>query len=47
MAKKPWKEVAQLSEKFSDLKVMHKGEKFKLPAGGFLLQGSVKQKVKR
>ena len=26
---------------------MYSGEKFKLPAGGFLLQGSVKQKIKR
>ena len=42
IAVKPWREVAKLAERYSDLKVLDEGEKFNLPAGGFLLQGKVK-----
>ena len=47
IAEKPWREVAKLAMKFAELKVMDEGEKFSLPAGGFLLQGKVKQKIKK
>ena len=47
IAEKPWREVAKIAMKFAELKVMDEGEKFSLPAGGFLLQGKVKQKIKK
>ena len=48
LADSHWKKVALLLEKKSVIKVLKVGDKgLSLPAGGFLLQGVLKQKIKR
>lgn len=47
LAQRPWKEVSNLLQRFAELVVVKYGEKVSLPAGGFLLQGKLKQSVKK
>ena len=39
--------MAALSERFSVLNVLEKDQTFNLPAGGFLLQGRLRQTIQR